>query len=179
MAELITLARPYAKAAFEYARADKALDAWSSSLAVVASVVQQAAVEELLSSPTVTSAQKAATLFEICGEELHEKVKNFVAAMADNKRLLLLKEVQELFEDFKSQQEKFADITVSTAFELNSEVEKALAEKLSKVLESEVSLSTDIDKSLIGGVVISAGDMVIDGSVRGRLAKLAETIGIN
>jgi F-type H+-transporting ATPase subunit delta len=179
MAELITLARPYAKAAFEYARADKALDIWSSSLAVVASVVQQAAVEELLNSPTVTSAQKAATLFELCGEELDKKVKNFVAVMAENKRLTLLKEVQELFEDFKSQQEKFSDITVSTAFALDKKVEKALTEKLGKVLESEVSLSTDIDKSLIGGVVISAGDMVIDGSVRGRLAKLAETIGIN
>ncbi len=179
MAELITLARPYAKAAFEYARADKALDQWSSSLAVVASVVQQPAVEELLDSPTLTSEQKATALFDLCGDELDKKAKNFVAVMADNKRLALLKEVQQLFEDFKSQQEKFADITVSTAFELDSAVEKALAEKLSKALESEVSLSTDIDKSLIGGVVISAGDMVIDGSVRGRLTKLAETIGIN
>ena len=97
--------------------------------------------------------------------------------MADNKRLGLLKEVQQLFEDFKSQQEKFADITVSTAFELDSAVEKALADKLSKTLESEVSLSAVVDKSLIGGVVIRAGDTVIDGSVRGRLAKLAETIG--
>lgn len=179
MAELITLARPYAKAAFEYARVNKTLDVWSSSLAVVASVVQQAAVEELLNSPTVTSEQKSTMLFDLCGEELNEKVKNFVAVMAENKRLTLLKEVQELFEDFKSQQEKFADITVSTAFALDDVVEKALAEKLSKVLESEVSLSTDIDESLIGGVVISAGDMVIDGSVRGRLAKLTETIGIN
>lgn len=179
MAELITLARPYAKAAFEYARADKALDAWSSSLAVVASVVQQAAVEELLNSPTITSDQKAAMLFDLCSDELNEKVKNFVAVMAENKRLTLLKEVQEVFEDLKSQQEKFADIKVSAAFDLDDKVQKALAEKLSKTLESEVSLSTDIDKSLIGGVVISAGDMVIDGSVRGRLAKLSETIGIN
>lgn len=177
MAELITLARPYAKAAFEYARANKALDVWSSSLAVVASVVQQPAVEELLDSPTATSEQKAVTLFDLCGEELDKKVSNFVTVMADNKRLGLLKEVQQLFEDFKSQQEKFADITVSTAFELDGAVEKALADKLSKTLESEVSLSAVVDKSLIGGVVIRAGDTVIDGSVRGRLAKLAETIG--
>ncbi|MFT5420210.1 MAG: F-type H+-transporting ATPase subunit delta [Candidatus Endobugula sp.] len=176
MAELITLARPYAKAAFEYARADKALDVWSSSLAVVASVVQKPIVEELLSSPTITSAEKAATLFELCGEELDKKVKNFVAIMAENKRLALLKEVQQLFEDFKAQQDKFSEITVSSAFTIDAAVEKALAEKLSEVLESEVSLSTDIDKSLIGGVLISAGDMVIDGSVRGRLAKLAETL---
>jgi len=177
MAELITLARPYAKAAFEYARANKALDVWSSSLAVVASVVQQPAVEELLDSPTATSEQKAATLFDLCGEELDKKVSNFVTVISDNKRLGLLKEVQQLFEDFKSQQEKFADITVSTAFELDSAVEKMLADKLSETLESEVSLSAVVDKSLIGGVVIRAGDTVIDGSVRGRLAKLAEAIG--
>jgi F-type H+-transporting ATPase subunit delta len=179
MAELTTLARPYAKAAFEYARASKTLDAWSSSLAVVASVIQESVVEENLDSPTMTSEQKAALLIELCGDELDSKVKNFVAVMADNKRLGLLVEVQQLFEDFKSQQEKFSDIKVSSAFELDSAVEKTLADKLSKALDSEVALSTSIDKSLIGGVIIRAGDMVIDGSVRGRLAKLSETIGLN
>jgi F-type H+-transporting ATPase subunit delta len=176
MAELTTLARPYAKAAFEYARAGKTLDAWSSSLAVVANVIQQPVVEESLDSPTMTSEQKAALVIELCGEELDSKVNNFVAVMADNKRLGLLVEVQQLFEDFKSQQEKFSDIEVSSAFELDSDIEKLLAEKLSKSLDSEVSLSTTIDKSLIGGVIIRAGDMVIDGSVRGRLAKLSETL---
>jgi len=179
MAELITLARPYAKAAFEYARTGKSLDAWSSSLAVVAGVIQQPVVEENLDSPTKTSEQKAALVIELCGEEIDAKVKNFVAVMADNKRLGLLVEVQQLFEDFKSQQEKFSDIKVSSAFKLDSAVEKILADKLRKALDSEVALSTSIDKSLIGGVVIRAGDMVIDGSVRGRLAKLSETIGLN
>ncbi|EGG93011.1 ATP synthase delta chain [gamma proteobacterium IMCC1989] len=179
MAELITLARPYAKAAFEYARTGKSLDAWSSSLAVVAGVIQQPVVEENLDSPTKTSEQKAALVIELCGEEIDAKVKNFVAVMADNKRLGLLVEVQQLFEDFKSQQEKFSDIKVSSAFKLDSAVEKTLADKLRKALDSEVALSTSIDRSLIGGVVIRAGDMVIDGSVRGRLAKLSETIGLN
>jgi F-type H+-transporting ATPase subunit delta len=179
MAELITLARPYAKAAFEYARTGKSLDVWSSSLAVVAGVIQQPVVEENLDSPTKTSEQKAALVIELCGEEIDAKVKNFVAVMADNKRLGLLVEVQQLFEDFKSQQEKFSDIKVSSAFKLDSAVEKTLTDKLRKALDSEVALSTSIDKSLIGGVVIRAGDMVIDGSVRGRLAKLSETIGLN
>jgi len=179
MAEIITLARPYAKAAFEFARASKTLDAWSSSLAVVATVVQQSVVEGTLDSPTMTSEQKATLLIELCGDALDSKVKNFVAVMASNKRLGLLAEVQQLFENFKSQQEKFSDIQVSTAFELDSVVEKKLADKLSKALDSEVTLSTNIDKSLIGGVIIRAGDMVIDGSIRGRLAKLSETIGLN
>ncbi len=179
MAELITLARPYAKAAFEYARKDQALDAWSSSLSIVAAVVQHAAVEEQLDSPTVTSEKKAATLIELCGDALDASVKNFITIMAENKRLNLLKEVQVLFENLKAQQEKFTDITVSTAFDLDDSVEKALTEKLGKSLQSEVTMSTQVDKTLIGGVVIRAGDMVIDGSVRGRLAKLAETIGLN
>ena len=178
MAELITLARPYAKAAFEYARSDSKLDAWSSSLAVAASVVQQPVVESLLDSPTKTSEEKAAAVISLCGDELDNKVKNFISVMADNKRLSLLKEVQALFEDFKSQQEKFSDITVSSAFELDATVENALKEKLSQALEGDVALSTTIDKALIGGVVIRAGDMVIDGSVRGRLAKLSEAIGL-
>ncbi|MGS2718346.1 F0F1 ATP synthase subunit delta [Eionea flava] len=178
MAELITLARPYAKAAFEYARSDSKLDAWSSSLAAAASVVQQSVVEGLLDSPTKTSEEKAALVIELCGDELDGKVKNFISVMAENKRLSLLKEVQALFEDFKSQQEKFSDITVSTAFDIDEAVEKSLKEKLSKVLEGDVALSTTIDKALIGGVVIRAGDMVIDGSIRGRLAKLSEAIGV-
>ncbi len=178
MAELITLARPYAKAAFEYARSEKDLDGWSQSLALIASVVQQSAVKKLLDSPTHTSTQKADALFDVCGKELIEKVKNFVAVLAENKRLSLLAEVQALFEDFKSQQEKFSDVTVSSAFELDKKVEEQLSEKLGKVLSSEVSLTTEIDKALIGGVVVRAGDMVVDGSIKGRLGKLAESMGL-
>lgn len=177
MAESITLARPYAKAAFESARGDDKLDVWSSSLAVAASVVQQPVVGDLLDSPSKTSEEKAALVIELCGDELDGKVKSFISVMANNKRLPLLNEVRSLFEDFKSQQEKFSDITVSTAFDIDEAVEKALKDKLSKALKGDVSLSTTIDKALIGGVVIRAGDMVIDGSVRGRLAKLSEAIG--
>lgn len=150
MAELITLARPYAKAAFEYARSEKDLGQWSTSLATVASVIQQPAVEQLLESPTITAEKKAATLFDLCGDALSAKVKNFIAVLAENKRLSLLTEVQALFEDLKSQQEKFSDVNVTAAFALDAGTEKSLADKLSKTLDSEVALTTTIDKSLIG-----------------------------
>ncbi|MGH1486634.1 MAG: F0F1 ATP synthase subunit delta [Cellvibrionaceae bacterium] len=178
MAELTTLARPYAKAAFEYAREAKDLDGWSSALAVAAAVSQETSVAKLLDSPTLTAEQKAAVLTDVCGDQLSVKVKSFISGLAENKRLSLISAIRDLFEDLKAQQEKFADVQVVSAFALDSGVEKALAEKLKTVLISDVSLNTEVDSSLIGGVVVRAGDTVIDGSVKGRLNKLAETFGL-
>ncbi len=178
MAELTTLARPYAKAAFEYAREKNSLDDWSSSLATVAAVSKDSAVAKLLDSPTLTAEQKAAALTEICGDKLQAKVKTFVEVLAENKRLGLIGHIRELFENLKAQQEKFSDVQVISAFALDSNVEKSLAEKLKTVLLSDVALKTEVDKSLIGGVVVRSGDTVIDGSIKGRLSKLAETFGL-
>ncbi len=178
MAELITLARPYAKAAFEVARSAKDLDSWSSSLALAAVLTQQSSVAKLLESPTLTAEQKATVLTDLCGDEINAKVKSFIAVLAENKRLDLLVSIQELFENLKAQQEKFSDVKVISAFELDDNVEKALAEKLKTVLESDVTLSTTVDNSLLGGVIVRAGDTVIDGSVKGRLNKLAESFAL-
>ena len=98
--------------------------------------------------------------------------------LAENKRLSLVPAISELFENLKAQQEKFSDVQVLSAFDLNSSVESALAEKLKTVLLTDVSLKTVVDQSLIGGVVVRAGDTVIDGSVKGRLNKLAEAFGL-
>lgn len=178
MAELTTLARPYAKAAFEYAREGRDLDGWSSSLAVAAAVSQTDAVAKLLDSPTLTAEQKAAVLTDVCGDDLNAKVKAFVKVLAENKRIGLIASIYELFENLKAQQEKFSDVEVVSAFALDSTVEMALADKLKSVLASDVSLQTTVDSSLLGGVVVRSGDTVIDGSVKGRLSKLAETFGL-
>ncbi len=178
MAELTTLARPYAKAAFEVAREANDLDSWSSALDVAAVVSQQASVAKLLDSPTLTAEQKVTVLTDVCGDELTAKVKSFIAVLAENKRLGLLSSIRDLFENLKAQQEKFSDVQVVSAFSLDSNVEKALTEKLKTVLLSEVSLKTEVDASLLGGVVIRSGDTVIDGSVKGRLNKLAESFGV-
>ena len=178
MVELTTLARPYAKAAFEYAREAKDLDGWSSSLAVAAVVSQEVSVATLLDSPALTAKQKAAVLSDVCGDELNAKVRSFVDGLADKKRLGLIPTIRDLFEDLKAQQEKFSHVQVVSAFALDSGVEKALLEKLKTVLVSDVSLNAEIDPSLIGGVVIRSGDTVIDDSIKGRLNKLAETFGL-
>lgn len=178
MAELTTLARPYARAAFEFARENNSLDSWSSSLALAAAVSQDSTVAKLLDSPTLTAEKKAIALTKICGDQLQVNVKAFVGVLAENKRLGLLAHISNLFENLKAKQEKFSDVQIVSAFELDSGVEKALADKLKTVLMVDVALKTKIDKSLIGGVIVRSGDTVIDGSIKGRLSKLAETLGL-
>ncbi len=178
MAEPTTLARPYAKAAFEFARELKSLDRWSNMLATVASVVIQPAVQKLLSSPSFTAEAKAERFLEVCGDEVDSKVGNFIRHMANNNRFGLLLEVQQQFEELKANQEKTLDVTVSTAFELSAEQQANLANALKQKLDREVQLQSTVDASLIGGAVVRAGDLMIDGSIRGRLAKLAESMSL-
>lgn len=176
MAELTTLARPYAKAAFEYARDAKALDRWSTMLATLAVVSRDAAVAKLLDSPNLTAEQKGDKLVELCSEELDDKAANYIKYLARNDRLNLLPQVQELFEDLKADHEKTIEVDVVTAFELTKEQQDKLLNSLKAKLQRDVTLQTAIDKSLIGGAIIRAGDLTIDGSVRGRLVKLAEAM---
>lgn len=176
MAELSTLARPYAKAAFEYAVAHDALDAWSGMLAVAAAVTQQEKVAELLASPDRTSADLAASFCQVVGDALDQQGQNFIATLAENKRIALLPQISEEFEALKSQQEHKVDVEVTSAFTLDPAQQQALAAKLKETLKRDIELHTQVDESLLGGVLIRADDLVIDGSVRGRLAKLAEAM---
>ena len=176
MAELITLARPYAKAAFETALQDDALDKWSSMIALSAAVAGEGGVSTFLSSPSLSSEQIAEAFVGICGDELDAKVKNFVTLLAEYKRLVLLPEISSLFEILKANQEKSVDVEITTAFEISSDIAEKLANSLRSRLEREINLATKVDQSLLGGAVIRAGDTVIDSSVRGKLTKLAESI---
>ncbi len=176
MAELSTLARPYAKAAFQYALEKGALAQWSGQLATVAAVTAADGMDAVLNNPSLTAGQQAQLVNEVCGDELNGEVKNFVAILADNKRLALLPEISAQFELFKANQEKSVDVEVVSAFDLEEATAMRLAEVLGKKLEREVKVSTSTDQDLLGGVLIRAGDLVIDGSVRGRLNKLAEAM---
>ena len=173
MAELTTLARPYAKASFEYAVKKDSLTSWSNALAILAAATKEQVVISLLSSPTLTAQQKATALVNLGGDKIDERVGRFLTVLAENKRLSLLPQIWRLFEKFKAQQEKLIDVEVRTAFVLNDDIRKVLSEKLTANFDSRVNMTVSIDKTLIGGIVIRAGDTVIDGSVRGRLTKLA------
>ncbi len=176
MAELSTLARPYARAAFEYADAKGELQGWSKTLALLAAVVQQDTVERLLSSPSYTAKQQAEKLISVCGEDLSQQLKNYIGALSENRRLLLLPQIQQQFEVLKANREKSVDVTIESATELTVEQQEKLTKALSARLEREVYMQVSVDKSLLGGAVVRAGDTVIDGSIRGRLAKLAEAL---
>tara|TARA_B110000444_G_C18827442_1_gene591154 strand:+ start:396 stop:932 length:537 start_codon:yes stop_codon:yes gene_type:complete len=176
MAELSTLARPYAKAVFDHAREAGNLLEWSQQLATVAEVVEQATMVEVLTSPSLTANQLAQTLIDVCAEQLDEEGSNFVKVVAENKRLLLLPEIFSQFEQLKANQEKSVDVEVASAFELTEATKQKLSDALAVKLERTIKLKAVLDSSLLGGVLVRAGDLVIDGSVRGRLKKLAEAM---
>ena len=176
MAELTTLARPYAKAAFEVALADNDLESWSGSLGNAAAMVENAEVKSFLATPSLSAEQTAQAFIALCGEGLSDKGRNLISLLAENKRLALLPEIHELYELLKANQEKSLDVEVTTAFDISSEVSSALAVALKDRLQRDIRLSTRVDQSLIGGALIRAGDTVIDSSARGKLAKLAESI---
>jgi F-type H+-transporting ATPase subunit delta len=176
MAELTTLARPYARAAFSFAREKGDLQGWSDLLMTLAAVAQQPQVATLLASPMLTSEQRASALAEVLGEELSEHGKNFIFTLAINKRLSLLPQIADLFNQLKAELEHTLDVQLTTAYPLDEEIVAKLAAALTRILKSEVSVTQDVDKSLIGGFSVRAGDTVLDGSIRGRLAKLAEAL---
>jgi F-type H+-transporting ATPase subunit delta len=176
MAELSTLARPYAKAAFEYAVDHNQLAPWFEQLATASAVAADEGMAGVLNNPSLTAAQQAAKLGDVCGEALSAELRNFIAILASNKRLALLPEIYALFAEYKANLEKTVDVEVISAFDLADSARDKLAEALGNKLERQVEVRTSTDNNLIGGVVIRAGDLVIDGSVRGKLDKLAEAM---
>ena len=176
MAEPTTLARPYAKAAFEYALTANKLQSWFEALEVSAAVAEQDQVKKALDASGLSAEQKASVFVQVCGEKMDASINNFIHTLASNKRLALLPYIRDLFAKMKAQQEKTVEVEVTAAYELPVDLINKLAQSLSAKLNRKINVNSSVDKSLLGGVVIHTGDMVIDGSVRGRLAKLAEAL---
>ncbi|WP_261845286.1 F0F1 ATP synthase subunit delta [Aliamphritea ceti] len=176
MAESNTVARPYTKAAFEHALAKNTLDQWSEMLATTSVVAQDPTMRQVLGNPAQTSEQKAEVMIDVCQEQMTAETKNFISLLAENQRLALLPEISAQFEQLKASQQKSVDINVTTAFDLGEQQQQKLTQALSTKLGCEVSLTSEVDKSIIGGVIVRTDDLVIDGSIRARLAKLAEAL---
>jgi len=173
MAERTTTARPYAKAIFALARKGSALGATAASLKRAAEVVADPRVHALLGSPHVTAPQLAEFVIGVTGAGLDEYGRNFIALLAQNRRLGFLPEIAALFEQMKADVENAVDVEVISAAQLSSEQEGRYVAALQKKLGRSVRLHTKVDSSLIGGAVLRAGDLVIDGSIKGRLERLA------
>ncbi|HEU5137253.1 MAG TPA: F0F1 ATP synthase subunit delta [Steroidobacteraceae bacterium] len=173
MAERITTARPYAKAIFALARKGNRLAETSAGLIRAAETVADPRVRALLGSPQVTAAQLAELVTGVAGAALDENSRNFIALLAQNRRLGFLPEIAALFEQMKAEVENAVDVEVTSASKLTSDQESRYAAALQKKLGRQVRLHTRVDGSLIGGAVLKAGDLVIDGSIKGRLERLA------
>ncbi len=171
-----TLARPYAKAAFEFASAAGTTESWSKMLNLAAIAVEVPEVAALLNDPRLTSESKVQGLLRLLGDDADEAFRNYVQTLGENDRLSVLPTVWELYEDIKAQAEKTLEAEVETAFELSNEQLQTLAAALSKRLDRTVNLQQAVNPALIGGVLIRAGDVVVDGSVRGKLSQLAESL---
>ena len=176
MAELTTIARPYAKAAFETADAKGQLAEWSAMLSVAAVVATDDDMVKVLQHPALTSEQKAETFVDVCGGKLSDEAVNLVKTMAENKRLTVLPQVAVTFEQLKSEKEKSVDVSIITAFALTGDQEQQLSQVLGAKLSRDIKVSSSVDKDLLGGAIIRAGNLIIDGSVRGKIAKLAEAM---
>ena len=171
-----TAARPYAKAAFEFARGQQALEAWSGMLSTVALVAVDANVKAVLDNPKLSIEHRIDTFLDVCGDALDDSARNFIRTLGEQDRLSALPSVAELFEAQKAEQEQRVEVTLVSAFALESEQEEKLAAALRKRLNRDISITTQVDSTLLGGVIIRAGDTVIDDSIRGKLARLSEAL---
>jgi len=175
MTEITTVARPYAKAAFEHASAAGQLAGWSDMLERAADVVADAGFKQYIARPTLTVEQQAEAIFAV-SDSLDGGMRNFIVQLAENKRLLALPAISAMFQALRADAEGAVDVDVVSAFAMDDAQTQALAAVLSQKLSRQVNVTSSVDATLIGGAVIRAGDTVIDASVRGKLGKLSATL---
>lgn len=176
MSELTTAARPYARAVFEMAKESGTLTEWSESLAFMGDVASDADVAALLEMPKMATQAGADAFIHICDNKLDDKAQNFVRTLAENNRIKLFPEISTMFEVLKDEEEGLIEAVVKTAKQLTKAEEKSISDALKARLGREVKLKVSIDEALLGGAVIQAGDLVIDGSIQGRLKKMTSAM---
>lgn len=172
MAELLTLARPYAKAAFAFASEQGATDNWSNVLQMLSAAVQDEAFSAYLNRPELTPAEQVSVFAKVLGENQTQEVSNFLTLLADNDRLALLPEIETEYELLKSQNNNTVDVVIESAFPVTSVQEQLLVQALEKKFNAAVNVTVEVNPALIAGVVIRAGDQVIDDSALNKLEKM-------
>lgn len=177
MAERATIARPYAKAAFHHAQESKAFAEWSQGLKAAAEIVADPRLAALTKSPQWSQADLVSIIADVAGDKFNPAMQNFVRVLAENHRLLLLPEIAAHYEVLRSDIDNIVDVEVVSAVELNAAQADKLKQALSKRLKRQVRMQTSVDPTLVGGAVVRAGDLVIDGSLKGRLERLATELG--
>ncbi len=176
MAEKSTLARPYANAVFDLAREQGDLKKWSDMLQLIAVVAEDRTMQALIGNPEFERSKLESLFLDICGDGLDEQGRNLVRLLVENKRLDVAPQIADLYEARRAEAEGSVDVEVVSAFPLDDTLQSQLAAALERRLGRKVNLRVKIDASLIGGVQVRAGDLVIDASITGRLEQLANTL---
>ncbi|HEB97867.1 MAG TPA: F0F1 ATP synthase subunit delta [Sedimenticola thiotaurini] len=176
--DAITIARPYAEAIFARAGETGTLDGWSEQLAFLAGVVTDPAMAAAIADPLFDREQLARLLLEVGEGRLDQEGGNLVKVLLENGRLPILPEIRDLYEALKADSLRLLKVHVRSAYELDAAQKQQIADALKARLGRDIVISSEQDPELIGGIHIRAGDMVIDGSVRGQLQQLANELGI-
>lgn len=176
MADVRTMARPYARAVFDIAQQAGALEAWSNGLAAVAAIVADADVSRIIGNPVVSDAQLADSIIGMAQADLPEHGADYVRLLVENDRLLLAPAIANQYEALRAAAEQRVDVVVTSAVEFSKQQKQALAESLKQRLNATVELSFEQDEAIIGGAVIRAGDLVIDRSLRTQLSRMQQSL---
>ncbi|HRJ51465.1 MAG TPA: F0F1 ATP synthase subunit delta [Candidatus Thiothrix moscowensis] len=169
MSELTTAARPYARAVFEMAQEAGKLPQWSAQLAAMSAVVAAEGSASLLAHPRMSKEQKADIFAEIAGDALDDQGRNLLKTLAENDRFALLPEMATIFEQLRAEAEGAIEAEIVSAQEMSDDQQQKIAAALQKRLGREIKLVTKVDPTLMGGAIVRAGDLVIDGSIHSRL----------
>ena len=175
MSELTTVARPYAKAAFDFAVEKQTVAQWQEMLVFAGAVAQDASIKQVLKG--AYSASKLAEIFiGVCGEQIDENGQNLIRVLAENKRLSALPDVATLFNQYKAEFDKEIEVDVTSAIKLTKVQQTSISAALEKRLSRKVNLICNVDKTIVDGLINKAGDTVIDGSIQTKLNRLADAL---
>lgn len=176
MAEKSTIARPYAQAVFNLANAQNDLKGWSSMLQFAAAVAKDDSMRALIGNPKIARQDLVDLFLDICADRFTDLAQNFIRVLVDNGRLNVLTEIAEHYEKQRAEAERVIDAEAISAFPLDQSLQQQLKDSLKQRLGREVQLATKIDESILGGVILKAGDLVIDASAVGQLERLSQTL---
>ena len=176
MSNVTTLARPYAKAAFDLADADNATGSWNGMLALASTLVSEESMANLLQSPEVGGKQVVEILSDIAGESFNDRFRDYLWVLAENKRFPLIPEIATLYQKLREEADKLLRVKVVSAFALDENQATRMKEALARRFEREILLESEVDSSIIGGAIVYAGGQVIDGSLKDRLTKLSNSL---
>ena len=176
MSELATLARPYAAAIFKRAKETDTTNVWSENLAFLSMVLSNESISILIDNPKVNKQQLSFFLLDICRGQISTESENFLRLLIHNNRLVLVSTIAKLYEAYRADYEGYVDVEVATAYEFSEDAKIKFSESLQKTLGKKIHMNVSVDKSLIGGVLVRAGDRVIDRSIRGQLQHMQKTL---